>query len=169
MSGMGKPGNSQTWVYNALTDTWSGSAPLTGSAIRRVDSYSLFLGNKLSSSPSSSKDSLGMNYFDSTKLNTLLGSQKFFFRSLFATNQTSSPAYVDLYDFNGIVNGFPGPISGSVLTCSSLNISQQQVDLSSIFTKVTGSGVLEARMWLDPTGSNIAGVVRSVRLDVEWS
>lgn len=145
-----------------------GAGFTTGSAIRRMESIPLFIGTKQSAQDVDSKDSLGMNYFDPSKLNTSIGSVKYFFRGIFAPNNTSlGVAHLDMYDYSGIILGYPSQISGSTITNYSQSLGQYEADVSDAFLLVTGSGILEARMWVDGLGNQ--SVVKNARLDIEWT
>lgn len=145
-----------------------GAGFTTGSAIRRMESIPLFIGTKQSAQDVDSKDSLGMNYFDPSKLNTSIGSVKYFFRGIFAPNNISlGVAHLDMYDYSGIILGYPGQVSGSIITNYSQSLGQYEADVSDAFLLVTGSGILEARMWVDGLGNQ--SVVKNARLDIEWT
>lgn len=131
-------------------------------------SFSMFHGTAVSTNVSGSKDSIGMAFFDRTKINNTSGPPRFYFRAIFATNQTSTPAYCEMTDYSGIITGFPGPVAGTVLTSSQLEITQYEVDVTGYFLELTGSGIIETRMWVANSGSGQSGVIKSARLDVEW-
>jgi hypothetical protein len=168
MSGMGKPGNQQTWVYSQTLDAWFGGMPVTGSAILRQHKLPFLMAMVTSPQFSASKANLGVNFYDPTIRNTTIGTIRYFLRANFAPVNGGGNAFVDLYDYNGIVTGIPGPISGSVLTASNPSaLSHQSVELTSLFNAVTGSGIIMARAWSDPSGSNFVNV-GGVELDLEW-
>jgi|SRR5579863_81811 len=169
MGGMGKPGNKQApWVYNPGTDTWFGNMPVTGSSVTRQWKLPFLMAMVTSPQYSGSKANLGVNYYDPTIQNTSIGPVRFFLRANFAPVMSPGNAFVDLYDYNGIVTGFPGPVSGSVLTASNpSSLTHLSVELTSVFASVTGSGILLARAWVDPSGSNYVNV-GGVELDLEW-
>lgn len=131
-------------------------------------SFSMFQGTAIATGPSSSKDSIGMTFYDPTKINNTSGTPSFYFRAIFATNQVTSSAYVELYDYSGIVAGRPGPVAGTVLTSSTVVIGQASANITSLFTAITSSGIIEARAWVQTTGSAESVVVKSARVDVEW-
>jgi hypothetical protein len=131
-------------------------------------SFSMFLGTATSTGPSSSKDSIGMTFFDKSKINSTSGAPSYYFRAIFATNQLTSSAYVELYDYNGLVTGIPGPVIGTVLTSSTVVIGQAQADVTSIFSSLVGSGIFEARAWVQTTGSSETATIKSARIDIEW-
>jgi hypothetical protein len=109
-----------------------------------------------------------MNYFDPSKLNTSIGTVRYFFRGIFAPNNTSlGVAHLDMYDYSGIILGYPSQISGSIITNYSQSLGQYEADVSDAFLLVTGSGILEARMWVDGLGNQ--SVVKNARLDIEWT
>jgi hypothetical protein len=131
-------------------------------------SFSMFHGTSIATGPSSSKDSVGMTFYDPTKINNTSGPPAFYFRAIFATNQTTSSAYVELYDYSGVITGIPGPVAGTVLTSSTVVIGQAQANITSLFNSITASGIFEARAWVQTTGSQESVVIKSARIDIEW-
>lgn len=151
------------------TFTGSFNMSITGSALSRRHRIPLLSAMVTSPQFSASKANLGINYYDPTKDNTSIGQVRYFFRGLFAPVFGNGNAYIDLYDYDGIITGVPGPVSGSVLTSSAPStLSKQEVELTNIFQNVTGSGILMARGWSDPSGSNYINV-GGVEFDLEWS
>jgi hypothetical protein len=75
-----------------------------------------------------------------------------------ATIQTTSPfqsASIDLYDADGIITYPPAQVVGSTLSTSGVGPTQLSVNLTSLFNTITGSGVIEARLWMYPSGTVI--------------
>ena len=75
-----------------------------------------------------------------------------------ATLQTTSPyqsASIDLYDADGIIIYPPAQVVGSELSTSGISPTQLSVDLTALFNTITGSGVIEARLWMYPSGTVI--------------
>ena len=146
----------------------SGTAmSVTGSAVMRRESLTMLSAMVTTPLASASKANLGIAYFDPSVINTSIGTVRYFFRAIFGPVLGVGNAYVDLYDYNGIVTGFPAPIAGSVLTASLTQLNRLSVNLTSVFSAVTGSGILIARAWSDPSGSNYCNA-GSAALDLEW-
>jgi len=120
-----------------------------------------FLAGKIASTaPSSSMESIGMDYINTS---LLPGSPTYTFSAILATT-AGTTAYMDLYDYNGIFGGSPGPISGSVLTGSNQSYTYLTADVTTAMTSPSGNGIIEARIWCDPTGSNLNAICKSARL-----
>lgn len=131
-----------------------------------IESRPMLCGTVTSTQASGTMESVGMTYINQTAVDPSANS--YYFNAILACT-AGTVAYVDLYDYNGIVNGSPGPISGSVLTGSSQSFTYLQADLTSTFNKVTGSGIIEARIWCDPTGPNLAAICKGINFDIVWS
>lgn len=122
-----------------------------------------FLAGKMSSaSPSGSMESVGMDYLDTTALPP---TPTYTFSAIIAPT-SGTTAYMDLYDYNGIIGGTPGPIAGSVLTGSSLSYTYLTADVSSALSLAGSSGIIEARIWCTPTGSNLNAICKSAKLTI---
>jgi len=119
-------------------------------------------GTMTSTAPSSSMESMGMDYINTS---SLPGSPTYTFSAILATT-AGTTAYMDLYDYNGIFGGTPGPISGSVLTGSSQSYTYLTADVTTAMTSPSGNGIIEARIWCDPTGSNLNAICKSARLTI---
>jgi hypothetical protein len=102
-----------------------------------------------------------MDYLDST----LLPGSTYTFKAVLATT-AGTTAYMDLYDYNGIIGGTPGPISGSVVTGSSQSYTYLSKDISTAMAAAVGSGIIEARIWCTPTGSSLNAICKSAKLVV---
>ena len=122
-----------------------------------------FLAGKLSStSPSGSMESVGMDYLDTTSLPP---TPTYTFSAILAPT-TGTTAYMDLYDYDGIIGGTPGPIAGSVLTGSSLSYTHLTADVSTALSLAGSSGIIEARIWCSPTGSGLNAICKSAKLTI---
>jgi hypothetical protein len=121
---------------------------------------------------SSSKLSMGAAYFDPAVINAFVGTKTYMWRVISDVSDIPVAAAFDLYDVNGIISGIPGIITGSIMSSSNLTLTQVQVNLTSQFASVTGSGILEARLWRssDMSISSTSSVsVRNARLDIHLS
>jgi hypothetical protein len=120
-----------------------------------------------------SKQSLGMGYFDPNIIQGFGGSsRRYWYRTVIDVQsfETNMSAAVDIYDVNGIVSFPPGMISASIMSTSNPTANQLQVDLTSILQTITGSGLFEARLWRTVSGStNSVANCRNARIDVEFS
>lgn len=99
------------------------------------------------------KQSLGSIFFNPTLIGRFSGSRRYFFRATVDSIETPVSAAVDLYDINAIVAFPPAIVVGTMMSSSNLMLSQLQVELTSLFTTVTGSGLLEARLWRTSTAT----------------
>lgn len=108
-------------------------------------------------------ESVGMDYYDVAKVP--LGATSYTFKAILATT-AGTTAYMDLYDYDGIVTGIPGPISGSVLTGSNQSYTYLTADLTPSLSAVTGSGIFEARIWCDPTGVSLNAICKNATLEI---
>jgi len=123
----------------------------------------ILAGVAVSEAASGSMESIGMSYFDYAALP--IGNKSYVFNAILAKT-AGTTAYIDLYDYNGIINGTPGPVAGSVLTGSNESYTYLSADLTSQFSTVSSSGILEARIWCTPTGSNLAAICKSAKIDI---
>lgn len=137
----------------------------SGTPVTQSNKFNLMNGIATTDQGSGSNESLGMAYLDQTQLPS--GTKKFYFRTILAPVSGTTVAYADLYDYNGIINGIPQPISGSVVTGSSTTFTYFSREITAALSSVTGSGIIEARFWCTPTGSNRAAIVKSAMLEVE--
>lgn len=135
---------------------------VTGSFSSSLNIFSIFHGNISSPQSSGTKESIGMTYIDQERL---AGTKNYYFRAILAASTGSTVAYLDLYDYNGIINGTPQPISGSVITGSSTSSTYFSIALP-VLTSVTGSGLIEARLWCSPTGTYNQAICKNARLEV---
>ena len=155
-------------IDGLLTFASGSGMAITGSSVGRQLRIPLLSAMVTSPQYLANKANLGVNYFDPTKFNKGIDALKFIFRALFQPVFGTGNAYVDLYDYNGIVTGTPAVVSGSVLTASlASGLNTLFVDLTTVLSGVTGSGIFLARGWADPSGSNYINV-GGVELDVEW-
>ena len=115
-----------------------------------------------SAAPSGSMESVGMDYLNTSVLPV---TPTYTFSAILATT-LGTTAYMDLYDYNGIFGGSPGPISGSVLTGSTQSYTYLTADITTAMTSPSGNGIIEARIWCDPTGSNLNAICKSARLTI---
>ena len=122
-----------------------------------------FLAGKLSStSPSGSMESVGMDYLDTTSLPP---TPTYTFSAILAPT-LGTTAYMDLYDYDGVIGGTPEPIAGSVLTGSSLSYTYLTADVSTALSLAGSSGIIEARIWCSPTGSGLNAICKSAKLTI---
>lgn len=155
-------------ILGTLTFASGSGMAITGSSVSRQ--YNIPFLSAMVTSPqfSGSKANLGVHWYDPNKLNTGIDTLNYKFRSLFAPVFGNGNAYVDLYDYNGIINGTPGPVSGSVLTASlPSTLTRQEIDITTALTGITGSGIFLARAWVEPSGSNFVNV-GGTELVLEW-
>jgi hypothetical protein len=132
----------------------SGSAPVT---------FRFLAGTVASGQPSGSMQSVGMDYFDKSMI---VGSNKSYIFKAILAKTAGTTAYMDLYDYDGIIGGTPGPISGAVLTGSSESYTYLTADLTSAFATATTSGIIEARIWCDPTGAGLNAICKNAKLEI---
>lgn len=121
---------------------------------------------------SASKQTLGMVYYDVNRVAGFIGTRRVFFRAIFdcVSVDTNLSAAVDINDYNGIFAFPPGPVTASFMSSSNPSAMQYQVDLTQAFQAVTGSGLLEARLWRTVSGSLASSATcRHATLDVEIS
>jgi hypothetical protein len=117
-----------------------------------------------------SKLSLGMCRYNPTIVNSFFGTKTVWWRAIVDTTEPYVSASIDIYDISGIAYGVPGIISGSILSSSNVAVTELSVDLTSQLGAVTGSGILEARLWKEPAGTVTSSVsCHNARLDVEFT
>lgn len=153
----------------AITDNGPNSSVVisTNGSSNRIMRYGITHETATTTQPSSSVESIGMTYFDQSTLP--IGTKSYYFKSILAPSTGSTVAYLELYDYNGIISGVPQIIQGSIVTGSSTTFTYFSKDLTSVLTSVTGSGIFEARLWCTPTGSNLAAICKSAWLEVQFS
>jgi hypothetical protein len=149
-------------IANPLTV--NSAAALTGSTSRTFN-FDFLRGTEVSNQGSGSMQSIGMSYYDQNLISGTINSA--IFRGILAPSTGSTTAYLDLYDYNGIVTGIPNPISGAVMTGSSTTFTLLSVNLTSIFSSLTGSGLLDARIWCTPTGSDNSVICKGAWLEMK--
>ena len=115
-----------------------------------------------STAASGSMESIGMDYLSPG----LVGATTYTFEAILATT-AGTTAYIDLYDYSGVINGTPGPISGSVLTGSSQSYTYLSANVTSQFSLASGPGIIEARVWCTPNGSGLSAICKNAKLKVE--
>ena len=112
----------------------------------------LVAGNQTTQAGSVAKQIMGRVYFDPTKYNP----NDVVFRVLLATSDVSEPAFVDLFDEQGITNGgTPIAIPGSQMSTTSLTSVVKVIDLQAL-AAATSAGSLAVRMWLNPATGGTA-------------
>lgn len=117
-----------------------------------------------------SKLSIGATYYNSTIISTLPGSKRIYWRAIadVLSTEPNMSASVDLYDINGIVAYPPAIITNSTMSSSNPTMTQLEVELTSLLSAVTGSGIFEARLWRTVSGSLTSSVTcRNARIEVE--
>lgn len=116
------------------------------------------------------KQSLGTIFFKPSLISNFTGTKRFYWRAIVDTlsSETNLSASVDMYDINGIVQFPPGIVPNSTMASSNPTMTQLEVDLTSVLTSVTGSGIFEARLWRTVSGTLQSSVTcRNARLDLE--
>lgn len=151
--------------YGPIYVTGSGSTASSSSSTSQNLRLGIFHGTLSSPQGSSSLESVGMTYLDQTQIAT--GTRRYYFKAILAASTGSTIAYADLYDYNGIINGIPQPISGSVVTGSSATFTYLTKEITTIMSSVTGSGIIEARIWCTPTGTNNQSICKNARLEID--
>ena len=121
-----------------------------------------FAGVLPSASPSGSMESVGMDYLDTTSLPP---TPTYTFSAILAPT-VGTTAYMDLYDYDGIIGGTPNPIAGAVLTGSSTSYTYLTADVTSALSLAGSSGIIEARIWCSPTGSGLNAICKSAKLTI---
>lgn len=158
----------------SLTDTGPGGqiiiAALTQSTVPLVSLYALAGTVTTNFAHPANKESLGAIYYNQSIVSLLPGAKRTYWRAIVDTSSTepNMSASVDLYDINGIVAYPPGLISASIMSSSSPTMVQLQVELTSLLSTVTGSGIFEARLWRTVSGSVTSSVTcRNARIEIE--
>jgi len=155
-------------ILGTLTFQSGSGMAITGSSVSRQFTIPFLSAMVTTPQFSGSKANLGVHKYDGSKFNTNIDPLTYKYRAIFAPVFGNGNAYVDLYDYSGIINGTPGPVSGSVLTASlPSTLTLQEADISNVLSTVTGSGIFLARAWVDPSGSNFVNV-GGVELSLEW-
>lgn len=130
--------------------------------------FPIFHGTVSTPAASSSKYSAGMCYYDPTKVPT--GNKTWYFRSIISPSTGSTIAYLELYDYNGIVSSPPIPIESSIVTASNAsNFVYFEKNISNAMSGVVTPGIIEARMWCSPTGSSLEAILKNAKIDIEFS
>jgi hypothetical protein len=120
---------------------------------------------------SANRLSIGSTYYNYATLSSVTGSRQVFWRGIIDafSVDTNLSASVDLYDINGIVAFPPGIISGSTFSSSNPSQTFFSIDMTTALTSVTGSGIIEARLWRTVSGSVASSATcRNARIDVEY-
>ena len=129
--------------------------------------FPIFHGTVSTQQPSSSKYSVGMCYYDPTKVP--VGTKTWYFRSIISPT-TGTIAYLELYDYNGIVSSPPIPIETSIVTASNSNsFIYFEKNISNAMSGIVTPGIIEARMWCSPTITNGEAVLKNAKIDIEFS
>jgi hypothetical protein len=118
------------------------------------------------------KTSLGAIYFSPQTVTAIGVPISYNWRAILDTTTTelNMSAAVDLYDVNGIFAYPPAIITNSTMSSSNPTMTQVSVNLTSVFNAVTGSGIIEARLWRTVSGSTASTVAcRNARLDIVYS
>lgn len=165
--------NAAGWTLTQLAasgSTSSGSGPTGGIAVP-ILSLPFLAGTVTSNvATSGSKRSLGALHFNPTLINAFSGTRTYWWRAIVDSSETPVSAAVDLYDVEGIVAFPPGIVADSTLSSSNLTMTQIQIDLTTRLQSVTGSGLIEARLWKTISGSLTSSVTcRGARIDVEYT
>jgi len=115
---------------------------------------------------------VGSFYFNPNIIAGISGTStvSYYYRASLETTSATYTASLDLYDYNGIILGTFGTVTSSILTTTSITSSFIEVDMTSDFTAITGSGMIQTRLWSDPVATADEIVTCSdVRLDVEFT
>jgi hypothetical protein len=155
-------GNNITIISSSNGQVLITAPPPVGSGL--IHTMQLFAGSTSSGQPSGSMQSIGMAYLDTSLIS--IGASTFTFKTVLAKT-AGTTAYIDLYDYNGIVTGTPGPISGSVLTGSNESYTYLSVNVTAM-GPITGSGIIEARLWCTPTGTDLNALCKNAKIDITW-
>lgn len=179
------------YIASGTVYAWTASNPLSGGDNMRTGEVSMFRATAPAPIPvpvfstpilagtvttntahSGSKTSLGMMFYNPTLMGNFTGQKAFWYRAIVDTLSTepNMSASVDLYDLNGIVAFPPATINASIMSSSSPTSVQIQVNLTTVMNAITGSGILEARLWRTVSGSLTSSVAcRNARIDVEFT
>jgi len=90
--------------------------------------------------------SMGSLVFDPTVIASWGTPSSFTFSAVLAAS-TSGTTYADLYDLDGIVAWPPGIIAGSQVSSAAGDQTLVSADITAVMSAVTGSGIIEARLW----------------------
>lgn len=147
-----------------ITSASNGSVTIssTGGGGGGSNYLNFLAGTVTSTAASGSMESIGMDYLSPG----LVGATTYTFEAILATT-AGTTAYIDLYDYSGVINGTPGPISGSVLTGSSQSYTYLSASVTSQFSLAGGPGIIEARVWCTPNGSGLSAICKNAKLKVE--
>jgi len=109
---------------------------------------------------------IGAEHFDITRIPHEPGVLSVVFRAILEVSDPLATAHLDLYDHGGIFNGgTPAPITGSALTTQSAVSTMVEVDLTSTWTgSWDTSGIIEARLWVTPTGSGYIATCKMAKI-----
>jgi hypothetical protein len=119
---------------------------------------------------SGSKQSVGAFYFDPSFISQFLGDPSYKWNVILRTSEPLISAAIDLYDQNGIINGFPGVMTGSIISSSNQAYTYLESDITNQLLTVTGSGVIETRIWKTVSGSVTSSITcANAQIDVEFS
>lgn len=117
--------------------------------------YLRFLaGSTSTTNDNASKYSIGMDYFDYTNAPFSFSTATYYFNAIVKVS-TGTTGSIDLYDYNGNVAGVPGAITGSTLTTSSSTTYELVTAQVDWLTGASSSTLFEARLWCNPSGSNL--------------
>jgi hypothetical protein len=113
--------------------------------------------------------SLGAEYFDISKVPHEDGILTVTFRAILSVSDVAATAYVDLYDHSGIFSaGVPAVITGSEKTTNSITSVMLEADLTAVWTGAwNSSGIVEARLWVDPGASGYTATCKMAKLFFE--
>jgi hypothetical protein len=148
-------------VFTASPVVFTGSAQ-----IGNTKEIPLVIGTQTTNLGSGSKFSMG-----TAKLipQNYVGANRYYFRAILAPT-TGAIAYAELFDYNGVFtpNGIPSPISGSVVTGSSMTFQVYEKDVTHAFANMTGSGLVDVQIWCHPSGSSLQAICKRASIDIEW-
>jgi hypothetical protein len=114
-----------------------------------------------------SKQSIGTFHYNPSLFNVT--ATNYTWKALVDTSETPVPVAVDLYDVYGHVYGSPGTIESSILTSTSQTTAYVSADLTSVFSAITASVIIEARLWKTISGSVTSSVsCRGAWIDVTY-
>lgn len=123
---------------------------------------SLFSGAASTTAGALAKQTMGRVYFDPTKYNP----NDVIFRVVLATSDAAEPAFVDLYDEQGITNGgVPTVVAGSQMSTASVQATELEIDLQAI-ARATSPGIFSVRMWLNPATGGTA-TLNEAQLEID--
>lgn len=123
-----------------------------------------FLAGKLvSSATSGTMETVGMVYFDPSEYTQGTTTVKF---TAILSPTVGTTAYMDVYDYNGIIAAPPGPVSGSVLTGSTSSYTYLSKEIVSL-ENASSPGIIEARIWCSPNGAGLSAICKGAKLEVK--